>query len=174
MSILFAALIAFIIITGLALLTRLAPNRRTDQESSGIGPFLVDAKPYFFTQAESRFFTALVPAAQDLDLIVFPKVGLNDIFKDCKGAAKGQYNRYAQMHVDYLLVTRKDYRPVVGIELDGNSHQGEKQQARDQKKAAVFKAARLPLVRFYNQDKFHGAEIGAKLEDVLELKSARR
>ncbi|MNK77982.1 hypothetical protein D3C87_976000 [compost metagenome] len=171
MSILHVALFALIALAALALFAKLAPNRRSDRESCGSGAFLVDAKPYFFFAAENRFFATLVPVAQALDLVVFPKVGLNDIFKDRKGADRGQYNRYAQMHVDYLLVTRKDFKPVVGIELDGSSHQGEKQKARDQKKAAVFKAAGLPLVRFFNLDKFSESEVRTKLEDVVGAKA---
>ena len=174
MSILHVAFIALIAVAALALLAKLTPNRRDDRASGGTGPFLVDTKQYFFTTAENRFFTALVPVAQALDLVVFPKVGLNDIFKDRKGADRGQYNRYAQMHVDYLLVTRKDFKPVVGIELDGSSHQGEKQQARDQKKADVFRAARLPLVRLFNQDKFTETEIRTKLENVLGLQQVHK
>lgn len=173
MSMHYVAFMALIGLVALALLTKLAPGRRSNRESAG-GAFLLDTKPYFFTSAENRFFTTLVPVAQALDLVVFPKVGLNDIFKDRKGADRGQYNRYAQMHVDYLLVTRKDFKPVTGIELDGSSHQGEKQRFRDQKKVAVFKAAGLPLLRFFNQDKFSETEIRTKLEDILGLQPTHR
>lgn len=137
------------------------------EDSQGAFTFRLEAKPYFFSMAENRFYAALVSAAQALDLVVFPKVGLNDVFKDSKDAEKGQYNRYAQMHVDYLLVTQKDYKPVAGVELDGASHQGEKQQVRDQKKAAAFKAAKLPLLRFYNQEKVNEVDLRTKLGDVL-------
>lgn len=172
MSSLHLVIIALSALAAFASLAKLAQDRRGERQSGSNTSFLVDARPYFFTTAENRFFTALVPVAQALDLMVFPKVGLNDIFKDRKGADRGQYNRYAQMHVDYLLVTRKDFKPIAGIELDGSSHQGEKQQARDQKKMAVFKAGGLPLLRFYNQDRISEVEMRSRLEDVLGLSPA--
>ena len=136
-------------------------------DTKGSFHFRLETKPYFFSVAENKFYAALIASAEALDLVVFPKVGLNDIFKDSKDAEKSQYNRYAQMHVDYLLVTRDEYKPVAGIELNGSSHQGKRQQTRDQKKAAVFKAAKLPLLRFYNQDKFNETDVRTKLQDVL-------
>ena len=139
----------------------------SQDDNKGSFNFRLDTKPYFFSMAENKFYTALIASAETLGLVVFPKVGLNDIFKDAKDAENGQYNRYAQMHVDYLLVTQKEYKPVAGIELDGSSHQGKRQQERDQKKASVFKAAKLPLLRFYNQESFNETEIRSKLQDVI-------
>ena len=136
-----------------------------DIPSSG---FRVAAKPYFFTKPENAFYAALAPLAQELDLLVFPKVGLNDIFHDTPGAEPGQYNRYSQMHADYLLVTRQDYRPVAGIELSGTSHERERQRTRDVKKTAVFRAARLPLLTFTN-----GAPVG-EVRHQLEMALGRQ
>ncbi len=112
--------------------------------------FRVEAVPAFFTRAEHRFYSLLRPVAADLDLVVFAKVGLNDIFRGSRGAYRGQYGRYAQMHVDFLLVTSHDFRPVAGIEVDGDSHLTAIQQDRDRRKDAVFKTAGVPLLRFPN------------------------
>lgn len=138
-------------------------------DAGGGADFRLEARPYFFSMAENKFYGELAAAAGELGLLAFPKVGLNDVFKDKPGAPKGQYNRYAQMHVDFLLVSKKDYQPVAGIELDGASHQGERQQARDQKKNAVFKAAGLPLLRFINHATITPAELRQKLEDGIGL-----
>lgn len=170
MNIMLIAVVVMVIVVAFAAVVLKGRQGGPDvDEPKGGFTFRLETRPYFFSQAENRFYSTLVSAAQNLDLVVFPKVGLNDVFKDSKDAEKGQYNRYAQMHVDYLLVTRKDYKPVAGVELDGASHQGEKQQARDQKKAAAFKAAKLPLLRFYNQEKVNEADLRTKLEDVLGL-----
>ncbi|HEY9723676.1 MAG TPA: DUF2726 domain-containing protein [Oscillatoriaceae cyanobacterium] len=138
------------------------PSRR-------VAAFKVDAKPFFFSLAENNFYGMLTEACRSLDLVVFPKVGLNDIFRDKYGADRGQYFRYAQMHVDFLLVSKEDYRPVAGIELDGTSHDTAKQQARDEKKNQVFKAAGLPLMRFYNAVPQTSESIRTKVEDVLTM-----
>jgi len=129
--------------------------------------FHLNAKTYFFTKAEGGFYPKLVEAASALDLAVFPKVGLCDVFVDEKDAEPSQRLRYSQMHVDYLLVRTTDYRPVAGIELNGPSHQGEKQQANDRKKKAVFAAARLPLLTFYNQPSYAAEDIQLRLQDIL-------
>ena len=130
-------------------------------------PFKLDAKAYFFTKAEGTFYPELVKAAAELGFLVFPKVGLCDLFVDKKGADRSQYARYAQMHVDYLLVRESTYAPVAGIELNGASHLAEKQQANDRKKKAVFSAAGLPLLTFYNQPSYSAWEVQTKLQDVL-------
>lgn len=134
--------------------------------------FKVGAKPAFFTKAERTFFHALAPVASELGLDVFPKVGLNDVFEDRPGAEPGQYARYSQQHIDYLLVARDTGRIIAGIELDGPSHNTEKQRTNDQKKAAVFKAANIPLLRFYNSDRYTFVEISTKIADVLGLPQA--
>lgn len=130
-------------------------------------PFKLDAKAYFFTRAEGTFFPELVKAAAELGFLVFPKVGLCDLFVDKKGADRSQFRRYSQMHVDYLLVRESTYAPVAGIELNGASHLDEKQQANDRKKKAVFAAAGLPLLTFYNQPWYSAWEVQTKLQDVL-------
>lgn len=132
-------------------------------------PFKLDAKAYFFTKAEGTFYPELVKAAAELGFLVFPKVGLCDLFVDKKGADRSQFRRYAQMHVDYLLVRESTYAPVAGIELNGASHLAEKQQANDRKKKAVFAAAGLPLLTFYNQPSYSAWEVQTKLQDVLGL-----
>lgn len=129
--------------------------------------FQVSTKPAFFSKAERTFFLALTPVATHMGLDVFPKVGLNDVFEDRPGAEPGQYARYSQQHIDYLLVVHDSNRIVGGIELDGPSHEYDRQRAKDQKKAAVFNAANIPLIRFYNQNAYTYDEIKTKLEDAL-------
>lgn len=71
------------------------------------------------------------------------------------------------MHVDYLLVRETDYMPVAGIELNGPSHQAASQQVNDRKKKAVFDAAGLPLITFYNQPSYEAWSIQTRLQDIL-------
>ena len=130
-------------------------------------PFKVHARASLLTPAEREFFERLILAAADLDLLVFPKVGLNDIFDDDRGAPRGQYSSYCQMHVDYALVTRGTQRPVAGIELDDSSHDRPDRQANDSKKDAVFQAAGLPRLRFYALAPCTTEEIMTRLRDRL-------
>jgi hypothetical protein len=134
-----AALLVAIVCVGWAALLR-ALRRR----------FRVSAVERFFTKAEDAFYRDLQPLANEHGAVVFAKVGLKDLFRDRPGAARGQFFRYAQLHVDFLIVSAHDFRPLVGVELDGTSHRAPVQHARDRKKDAVFKAAGLPLLRFPN------------------------
>lgn len=145
--------------------------RESPPTSSETYDFKVVAHPYFFEKAERTFYRELMSVAGQLGIEAFPKVGLNDVFEDRPGAEPGQYARYSQQHVDFLLVSRQTGRIVAGIELDGPSHRKEKQQANDRKKVAVFKAANIPLLRFYNREHFDAGEIKGKLEDVLGTSS---
>jgi len=162
-----------LVIAALAVLAAVAIKARAGSKSTGdisSSDFRVDPKAYFFTRPENAFYTALVPIAQELGYCVFPKVGLKDIFQEKPGADRGQYNRYAQMHVDYLLVTRQNYRPVAGIELNGASHERERQRTRDMKKSAVFGAGKLPLIQFSNGA--HEREIQQQLQVTLGRENA--
>lgn len=130
--------------------------------------FALDAKPYFFSAAENRFFTALLPAAQALDLVVFPKVRIADLVLERKGAVPADFEGSSPMVVDYLLVTRHDYRPVAGIDLASGSHPLEFPKTPYRTKAAVFEAVRLPLLRFTPQEGASDLELRTKLARALE------
>lgn len=128
----------------------------------------LDAKPYFFSASENRFFTALLPAAHALDLVIFPKVRLADLVLDRKAAVPATFEGYAQLCVDYLLVTRHDYRPVAGIELASGSHPLDGPQAHGPLKVAFFEAVRLPLLRLSPQDALSDLELRTKLARAIE------
>lgn len=169
-----AIVVLFILVAAVTVAAKLGLLVPVAGGGDGLGEFLLDARPCIFSAAEAKFFSELAPVAAELGLLVMPKVGLNDVFKDRAGAPKGQYYRYAQMHVDFLLVARDGHRPVAGVELDGDSHQGKRQQGRDEKKASVFKAAGLPLLRFYNHVAVGPADLRQKLEDALGLAQIAR
>lgn len=114
----------------------------------------VKAKKYFFSRAEREFYETL-RRALPVGYVAFPNVRLQDIFYiAAKGKERrGVYARFQDKHVDFLIVDAKDYRPVLGIELDGSSHDRAEQKYRDAVKETVFRSAGLPLVRFRNEDK---------------------
>lgn len=109
----------------------------------------IKTKPYFLTRTEVSFFAVLESALPE-GYRVFPNVRLNDIFTITTrqyGEKQGAYARLRDKHVDFLIVRLPDLRPVMAIELDGASHDNEKQQYRDAVKDAAFRSAHLPLVR---------------------------
>lgn len=141
----------------------------SNQEAKGTGEiseFKVSARRYFFSVQENQFYRTLMPIAERLGYVVFSKVKLADIVEEAKDAPRAQFNHYDRLHVDYVLVTKTDFQPVLGIELNGPSHAKGEQQYRDKKKQMVFRAAKLPLLHFYNHS-FTPEEIEQKLGDAL-------
>ncbi len=126
--------------------------KRSFASSAASAPVALEVrkKRYFFSQAERLFFVALSDATRGAPVTVLSKVKLNDIMETTGEHKRANNNRIDRMHVDFLLLSQPDFQPILGIELDGSSHQSERQQTRDGKKDAAFKAAGLPLVRLPN------------------------
>ena len=54
-------------------------------------------------------------------------------------------------HVDFLIVDKdQDFKPILAIELDWDSHKEYRQYKSDKFKNEVFKDSNLPLIRFNN------------------------
>jgi very-short-patch-repair endonuclease len=90
-------------------------------------------KRYFFSQAERAFFIALTNATKDMPVTVMSKVRLNDLVEPFGDNRQATNNRINRMHVDFVLLSQPDFQPILGIELDGSSHQRQAQQTRDAK-----------------------------------------
>lgn len=99
----------------------------------------VAAKKYFFSRAEREFYETL-RRALPAGYVAFPNVRLQDVFYiTAKGEdRRGVYSRFQDKHVDFLVVAVKDYRPVLGIELDGSSDDRAEQKYRDAVKEVVL------------------------------------
>lgn len=124
-------------------------------------------KRYFFSQAERVFFVALLKATKDLPITVLSKVRLNDLLEATGDNKQANNNRINRMHVDFVLLSQPDFQPLLAIELDGPSHTSDRQQVRDTKKDAAFKAAGLPLKRFPNG--VQPAQFAQILEPYLKI-----
>lgn len=130
-------------------------------------------KQYFFARSEAAFLATLeqtLPAGYR----VFPNVRLNDLFlittKDAK-QKQGAYARLRDKHVDFLVVALPEHRPVVAIELDGASHDNDKQQYRDAVKDVAFRSAGLPLVRIKSEVQHSPDSLRAVLSSHLSVQA---
>ena len=63
-----------------------------------------------------------------------------------RGQNQAHRNKIDRKHVDFLLCDPQTVRPILGIELDDNSHQKPDRQTRDVFVNGVFAAANLPLI----------------------------
>jgi len=128
-------------------------------------------KQWFFSQSERAFYDVLVQALPSDRYQVFPNVRLNDLFYITLPPHKrqGTYARLRDKHVDFLIVSLPEFRPVAAIELDGESHDNDQQQYRDAVKDVAFRSAGLPLVRLRAETAHTPASIRASLSAYLQL-----
>lgn len=129
-----------------------APTSETVPESAvnSVPDYIpVSTKRYFFSQDENTFFRSLEESLQGTSYRVFPNVRLEDLFIITDHAQRASVRgRLKAKHVDFLIVdASQDFKPVMAIELDGRSHQRERQQYNDQVKNVIFRSAGLPLYR---------------------------
>ncbi len=100
----------------------------------------------FLSAAELSFYRVLT-VGLDGSYLVCPKVNLADIFFVSGSHRKQSYrNKIDRKHVDFLLCDPTSMTPVLGVELDDQSHGRRDRQVRDQFVDQVFEAARMPLL----------------------------
>ena len=134
-------------------------------------PLPYSAKRYFFSAAERSFYEILkrlVSAEQT----VFAKVRLADLVYVSKGAGSWQshFNRISRKHIDFLLCDR-NLAPVVAIELDDCSHDGEEREARDEFVDQVLESAGLPIVHIRAKRTYAVDQLRAELRPYLPAKA---
>jgi hypothetical protein len=101
------------------------------------------------TEAEARFFRTLELAVGGQYLIC-PQLSIWTFVaaRSAQGGGAGAFtNRINLKRVDFVLVDRHSFSPIVVIELDDLSHQHERGQRRDAFVEAVMERAGLPLVQ---------------------------
>lgn len=128
----------------------------------------------FVTKAEHNFYMVMRSIVPDLT-VVLAKVSLGDLFYVRSNDAsefRTYTNKIDRKHVDFLLCDAKTMRPIVGIELDDKSHQRNDRQTRDEFVEQVYRAAKLPLVRFPVKFSYSTAEISAALKPFLNVNAA--
>jgi very-short-patch-repair endonuclease len=99
------------------------------------------------TPSESRFHECLhAITVHRCRILVKPR--LADVFQHQKGDLAG-FNKVSQKHVDFLICRNDDWIPMVGIELDDDSHERKDRKKRDMDVNAIFASVGLPLLRIH-------------------------
>ena len=118
-------------------------ERQESQAEKSNGSSGFSARPKnLFTRNEAAMFFALREIADGLNLFLLAKCRLVDVVDD-----RANYKRISAQHVDFVLCHGTRYTPVVVVELDGDTHDNNKQRQRDDKKDAALASARIPVVR---------------------------
>lgn len=114
------------------------------------------------TKSEYAFYTILEDKCDYADLIICPKVRLEDFINVRNIREKQSYRgRIKSRHVDFLICDRQ-MNPLCGIELDDSSHNSWKAQKADNFKNELYRAIGLTLYRVQT-----GSNFEAKIDFII-------
>ena len=126
--------------------------------------FPYSKKTQFFSNAERRFYDALVEAVGP-EFMVFTKCRVADLLEVDFQKHFSAFNRIKTLQVDFVVVRKGDGSVACAIELDDELHEryGKENVFKDE----VFSAAGLPLVRFEVQPVYSVVEMQKALISSL-------
>ena len=124
-------------------------------------------RPSILSRDEASFYEALRQVVGS-KFDIFSKVRLADIFATGDGKQYFQaLNRVTQKHVDYLLCDPETFEPVMGIELDDDSHEQEDRKKRDDFVNDLFKSTGLKLLRVPSARKYVPEDLAGQIKTLL-------
>lgn len=120
---------------------------------------------YLLTKNEYKFYKTLKTICDQKQIIICPKVRLEDFIEVKENENKQKYRGYIKSrHIDFLLCDSNLYIKA-GIELDDTTHNTSKAKKTDELKNNIFKAIDIPLYRIKVNDKEYTTEI----ENIIKL-----
>ena len=120
---------------------------------------------YLLTKNEYKFYKTLKTICDQKQIIICPKVRLEDFIEVKENENKQKYRGYIKSrHIDFLLCDSNLYIKA-GIELDDTTHNTSKAQKTNELKNNIFKAIDIPLYRIKVNDKEYTTEI----ENIIKL-----
>lgn len=152
-----------------AIKKRKASNKTSSQTAPQAETYPYQLNKKFLSFAETEFFHILTQATEN-KAVILTKVNLGDLFY----VEHSQWRRYRskidRRHVDYLICNPKTLEPILGIELDDNSHNNTKSQKTDELKNNIFKAAGLPLLRIPVQHTYNTKKLQKSIIQTAKTK----
>lgn len=101
---------------------------------------------------DSRYESIFFDIINDIinpEYIVIPHVSLREIFTPKDYDKLGQLSKY---HVDFLICHKASYKPICAVEINGSSHNEERQIVADTFKRALFDKYSIPYISFNNEE----------------------
>ena len=125
-------------------------------------------KEYLLTKAERAFFDVLYPIVHN-HMHLFAMVRLADLVYISPGTEKRQsfFNKIQSKHIDFVLCSKEEIKPILAIELDDISHQKPDRQARDEFLDQALRHAGLPLLRVQARRRYDPQELKQQIKSVL-------
>jgi very-short-patch-repair endonuclease len=157
----------------LAAILNLFGVRSSGRTTPGLEKLPYRLRDDFLSPAEASFYRVLKTAVGDR-LLVFPKVGLQDLFFVSRQSSdrRSYHNKIDRKHVDFVLCDPDTLKPCVAVELDDASHKRAERAERDAFVDAVFAEAGLPLLRVAARMSYNTQQLEALLYSFLPQNSA--
>ena len=138
--------------------------------SSQIYPY---RKKMLLTKAEYAFYQTLKAICDKENLIICPKVRMEDFLEVTDKKNLQKYRGYIRSrHIDFILCDNKLHM-LAGIESDDNSHKQEKVKQVDNFKDAVFNAISVPLFRVKMSDGLYKEQITTIISNLIINKDSK-
>ncbi len=125
-------------------------------------------KDYLLNIPERQFFDEIkkiVPATH----IVFPQIQLSAILK--VDAARNKFwtyqNKINRKTVDFVIFELPYYKPILGIEYDGRTHEREDRVTRDNNVNEMLKAAGIKSLHVKHEASINYVELKTKIAELL-------
>lgn len=149
---LYAALIFVILILILEKFVNSKTDPKEETTQTNIDGF--SKKDYLLTQNELKLYKLIKPITNKLELNLFCQVSMYELI-NCKDYK--QFNRIKSKSIDFVI-TEKNCKIKLCIELDDDTHQQQKRIERDNLVNEIFKTAntkliRIPVKNFYDIEK---------------------
>lgn len=126
-------------------------------------------KKSVMTIAEENFYKKLTSALHN-NYIIIPQAHLSMIFDHTIYGQnwRGAFSVINGKSIDFLIIDRGTFQPLLGIELDDSSHERHDRQERDELVNEIFKQAKLPLIHFKTGEWNTPDDINQKVSPLLE------
>lgn len=129
-------------------------------------------KEFLMNIPERRFFEGLqqiLPA----NYVVFPQVVLSSIVSVSDRNEFWKYqNKINRKTIDFVIFERPYYKPVLGIEYDGKTHQRPHRMERDNAVKHMLEAAGIKSMHVPHQENINFDELRSALTLLLSNKSS--
>jgi hypothetical protein len=100
---------------------------------------------------------------------IFPQARLTDLINIELGFRDHDnlYNAIGLKSVDYLIVTKDKMKPILAIELNGDSHHSKIKQTKDKMKETILSFANIPLLTIQKEQKYNAENIKLKVLEKI-------
>lgn len=145
-----------------------ANNNHTNDKTLEVYPY---KKKTLLTKTEYSFYNSLKLLCDNANLIICPKVRMEDFLEVTDKQQLSKYRGYIKSrHVDFIICDNQ-LHILAAIELDDKSHNSEKAKKTDEFKNQVFKTINVPLYRIKVSSGTYNDQITKMINDLVPTKA---